>query len=115
MIIEEITKCMFRVMRFFLKHFFDSSVPCSFSASNIQKYLRKMKKSELLLIHFLLLAANVHLAELRSSSAAAQGLFMLLWAVCAIASRANPNLQQEFAKLQLEHRKQSMTFGESLN
>lgn len=42
MIIEEIIKTTtLCVMHFFLKDFFDSSVPCSFSSNNIQKYLRK--------------------------------------------------------------------------
>lgn len=63
----------------------------------------------------LLVPANVHLAKLRKSSAATQGLFMLLGAVCVITSRANRNLKEKIAKLQLEDCKQSMTFGESLN
>lgn len=62
-----------------------------------------------------LVPANLHLAKLRKSSAATQGLFMLLWAVCVITSRANRNLKEKIAKLQLEDCKQSMTFGESLN
>lgn len=74
-----------------------------------------MKISEILHIHFLLLPAISHLAELTNSSAATQDLFMLLWAVCVIVSRANRNLKKKFAKLQLEHCKQSMAFGESLN
>lgn len=50
-----------------------------------------------------------------NSSAATQDLFMLLWAVCVNDSRANWNLKKKFAKMQLEHCKQSLQFGESLN
>lgn len=74
-----------------------------------------MKISEILPPSVLLVPANIHLAELTNSSAATQGLFMLLWAVCVITSRAKRNLKEKFAKLQLEDCKQSMTFGESLN
>lgn len=80
---------------FLLMHFFDFSVPCVFSTDSIQKYFQKMKISEIYSLPVLLVPANIHLAELTKSSAATQGLFMLLWAVCVIASRANRNLKEK--------------------